>query len=187
MTGVFSRLTPLLNGWRIAGWGSLLALLVLPALAMQVTDEVIWTASDFVFAAILFGFIGAVVELTLCLTRPWASRIGYLLAGFTAFLTLWSNAAVGIIGGDYDDNIVTVSFYFMVLGGLLVGALFSFRPAAMRWVALFLALGQFVAGIVALGVMPGRPIDWGVLTFFALLWLSAGWLFHRVASNGVSN
>lgn len=59
-----------LNGWRIAGWGSLVALLVLPALAMQLTSEVNWTASDFVFAAVLLGFVGAVVELAARFARP---------------------------------------------------------------------------------------------------------------------
>lgn len=56
---ISARHVPLVNGWRIAGWGSLLALLMLPALAMQITDEV--TAGDFVFAAILLGFVGTMV------------------------------------------------------------------------------------------------------------------------------
>lgn len=77
---------PLINGWRIAGWGSLLALLTLPALAMQMTNEVNWTAGDFIFAAILLGLVGTVVELALRFARPGAPRIGYLIAGFTAFL-----------------------------------------------------------------------------------------------------
>ena len=91
----------LLNGWRIAGWGSLAALLLLPAIAMQVdAPGVLWTASDFVFAAVLLGFLGGVVELAVRLARGGQERAGYLIAGFTAFFTMWSNAAVGIIGDD---------------------------------------------------------------------------------------
>lgn len=114
MNDLSSPRTPLFNGWRIAGWGSLLALLMLPALAMQMTGEVNWTAGDFVFAAILLGFIGTVVELAARFARPGAPRIGYLIAGFTAFFTFWSNAAVGIIG---DEDSVNVFFFLMVAGG----------------------------------------------------------------------
>ena len=38
---------------RILGWGGVLALLALPAVAMRFTDEVRWTPSDFVFAAVV--------------------------------------------------------------------------------------------------------------------------------------
>ena len=93
-----------LNGWRIAGWGSLLAILLLPAFAMKFTAEVNWTASDFVFAAMLLGFLGTVVELAVRLARPGGQRIGYVVADMTTFLTLWSNAAVGIIGDDERDD-----------------------------------------------------------------------------------
>lgn len=179
MNDTSSRRAPLVNGWRIAGWGSLLALLLLPALAMQMTSEVNWDGGDFVFAAILLGFVGTVVELAARFARPGAPRIGYLLAGFTAFFTFWSNAAVGIIG---DDDSVNIFFFLMVMAGLLVGAAFRFRPAAMRWIAGLLAIGQYAVGIAALSMMPGHAVEWGFLTFFALLWLTAAWCFHRAAA-----
>ncbi len=170
---------PLLNGWRIAGWGSLLALLLLPALAMQFTREVDWTASDFVFAAILLGFLGGVVELAARFARSGSARVGYLLAGFTAFFTLWSNAAVGIIG---DDDAVNQFFFLMVIAGLLLSAVMRFRPGAMRWIAAALAVGQFAVGIASLWMMPGHATEWGVLTMFAGLWSVSAWCFHRAAA-----
>lgn len=170
---------PLLNGWRIAGWGSLLALLMLPALAMQMTHEVNWTGSDFVFAAVLFGFVGTVVELAARFAGPGAPRIGYILAGLTAFFTVWSNAAVGIIG---DEDTVNIFFFLMVVAALIAGIVVRFRPAAMRWIAVLLALGQYAVGVAALSLMPGHAVEWGFLTVFALLWLSAAWCFHRAAA-----
>lgn len=167
---------PLFNGWRIAGWGSLLALLMLPALAMQMTGEVNWTAGDFVFAAILLGFVGTVVELAARFARPGAPRIGYLVAGFTALFTFWSNAAVGIIG---DEDLVNVFFFLMVAGAILAAMVVQFRPGAMRWIAVLLAIGQYAAGIAALRMMPGHAVEWGFLTVFALLWLTAAWCFNR--------
>jgi len=168
----------LFNGWRIAGWGSALALLLLPAMAMQFTEEVNWTASDFVFAAILLGFVGTVIELAARFARPGTARIGYMLAGLTAFLTFWSNAAVGIIG---DEDAVNVFFFLMVLAALVAGMMVRFRAGPMRWIAVMLAIGQYAVGIAALSMMPGHAVEWGFLTFFALLWLSAAWCFHSAA------
>lgn len=175
MKGISTRRAPLLNGWRIAGWGSLLALLMLPALAMQMTGEVNWTSGDFVFATILLGFVGGVVELAARFARPGAPRIGYIIAGFTAFLTFWSNAAVGIIG---DEDTVNVFFFLMVLLAIVAGIVVRFRPGAMRWIAVLLAAGQYAVGIAALKMMPGHDVEWGFLTIFALLWLTAAWCFH---------
>lgn len=176
MNDISTHRAPLLNGWRITGWGSLLTLLILPALAMQTTSEVNWTAADFVFAAILLGLVGTVVELAARFARPGAPRIGYIIAGFTAFVTFWSNAAVGIIG---DENSVNVLFFLMVLGAIVAGMVIRFRLGAMRWIALLLAIGQYAVGIAALSMMPRHAVEWGFLTIFALLWLTAAWCFHR--------
>lgn len=164
------------NGWRIAGWGSLLALLLLPALAMQLSPEVNWTAGDFVFAALLLGFIGTVFELAARFAQAGAQRIGYILAGIAAFLTVWSNAAVGIIG---DDDAVNALFFLMIVIGIVLAAACRFQSRAMRWIAVSLAAGQYAAGVAALRLMPGHAVEWGVLTFFALLWLAVAWCHRR--------
>jgi len=179
MDNMMNSRRPLMNGWRIAGWGSLLAVLLLPALAMQLTSEVDWTASDFVFAAILLGFVGGVVELAARFAQPGTARAGYILAGLVAFFTFWSNAAVGIIGDDDDVNIL---FFLIVVGAIAASALYRFRPGAMRWIAVLLAAGQYAIGVAALFMMPGHAVEWGVLTMFALLWSACGWLFHLAAA-----
>ncbi len=176
MNFLSTRRAALINGWRITGWGSLLALLILPALAMLMTSEVNWTGGDFVFAAILLGFVGSVVELAVRFARPGAPRIGYIIAGITAFFTFWSNAAVGIIG---DENSVNVFFFIMVLGAFVAGIVVRFRPAAVRSIVVLLAIGQYAVGIAALNLMPGHAVEWGFLTIFALMWLTAAWCFHR--------
>ncbi len=176
---IASHYTRRLNKWRIAGWGSLFALLMLPALAMQLSSEVRWTESDFAFGAILLGFMGVVVELAVRFARPSPARIGYIIAGLSAFLTFWSNAAVGIIG---DDNSVNDLFFLMVGAAMLAGLVVRFRPSALRWIAVFLALGQYSVGIAALSMMPGHAVEWGFLTFFALLWLIAAGCFHRAVT-----
>lgn len=176
MNDISSQPARFINGWRATGWGSLLTLLLLPALAMQLTSEVKWTTSDFVFAGLLLGFFGSVVELAVRFARPGAPRTGYILAGLAAFLTFWSNAAVGIIG---DDKFVNRFFFLMVLAALVVGVVVRFRVRSMRWIAGLLAIGQYAVGVAALDLMPGHAVEWGVLTFLALLWLTAAWCFHR--------
>ena len=47
---------------RITGWSFAAGLLALPAIAMQFTDEVNWSGSDFVFAAIMFGTVGGLLD-----------------------------------------------------------------------------------------------------------------------------
>ncbi|MGQ2940505.1 hypothetical protein [Blastomonas fulva] len=178
-----STRSPLFNGWRIAGWGSLLALLMLPALAMQMTGEVNWTAGDFVFATILLGSVGTVVELAARFARPGAPHIGYIIAGFTAFFTFWLNAAVGIIG---EEDSVNIFFFLMVAGAILSAMIVRFRPGAMRWIAMLLAIGQYAVGIAALRMMPGHSVEWGFLTVFVLLWLTAAWCFNRAVINRAS-
>lgn len=168
-----------LNGWRIAGWGSLAALLALPALAMWFTGEVDWTASDFVFAALLLGFLGIGAELAVRFARGRAMLLGYLIAGLAAFLTFWSNAAVGIIGDESAS--VNVGFFAIVVLGFAAAALARFRAPVMQWVASALAIGQYALGIVALFAMPGHAVEWGFLTVFAMFWLAAAWCFHRAA------
>jgi hypothetical protein len=183
MKDISSPRALILNGWRIAGWGSLLALLLLPALAMRLTAEVNWTGSDFVFAAILLGLVGTAVEMAVRFARNRSALSGYLIACFGAFFTFWVNAAVGIIG---DDNFVNRFFFLMVFAGILGGLVFGFRARAMRWIAAALAIGQYAVGIAALFLMPGHAVEWGLLTGLAMLWLVAAACFHRAMAARVA-
>lgn len=166
------------NGWRIAGWGALLALLALPAIAMQFTPDVDWTGSDFLFAAVLLGMLGAGMELAVRSARNTPQRLGIALAVLGGFLTLWSNAAVGIIGSESEPT--NLLFVGMVVLALVASLALKLRPAGMRWLMAALSAGQFVVGIVAgLWTMPGHAVEWGVLAFFALIWGASAGAFHR--------
>ena len=70
------------HGWRMAGWGAAVALLMVPFVAMRFTDEVRWTGSDFLFAGILFGTVGLVIELAVRRSSDWAYRGGVIAAVF---------------------------------------------------------------------------------------------------------
>jgi hypothetical protein len=76
--------------------------LLLPWLAMQFTDEVAWDETDFiVFGAMLAGACGA-WELAARMTGSTAYRAAVGVAVMSAFILVWMNLAVGMIGSE--DN-----------------------------------------------------------------------------------
>ncbi|MCP3734868.1 hypothetical protein M9979_08290 [Sphingomonas sp. RP10(2022)] len=110
---------------KIAMWLAAAALLLAPAVAMRFTTEVVWTASDFAFAAILlFGSLTA-FELVSRRTpaMAWRLAIGATLLG--AVLLVWVNAAVGIDGSE--DNPVNLVFYAIAAASLVVAGVLAIK------------------------------------------------------------
>lgn len=84
------------GAWRPAMWAVIAAILLLPLVAMQFTDEVNWTAFDFVAAGVLLVGAGLAWEVA---TRLVSSRSGRLLIGALLLLIvalIWAQGAVGI-------------------------------------------------------------------------------------------
>ncbi|MEH6664644.1 MAG: hypothetical protein V7678_07315 [Brevundimonas sp.] len=154
--------------WRIGAWILGAAVLAAPLVAMRLTDEVDWTASDFVFAgALIFGALG-IYEAAVRLSRNLAYRAGAALAALTAVLLIWANLAVGIIG---DENNALNLIFWGVLAVLVFGAVaVRFRARAMARVLAAVAAAQGVCALVALT----DGVHVMVLTAgFAGLWLVA--------------
>ena len=89
------------GGWRtsrlrLAMWGFVAAALLIPAVAMQFTDEVAWGAEDFVLAALLLGGGAALFELAV---RTLRKPLHLVVAGGVLLLAVgvvWAEAAVGL-------------------------------------------------------------------------------------------
>lgn len=82
-------------GWRLALWGGIIALLLLPLLAMQFTNEVMWTPSDFAFAGALLGGGAALYEVAV---RWFPERRRWIAAAILLVVALtWAEGAVGIL------------------------------------------------------------------------------------------
>lgn len=96
MTGHTSNTGGRIGGWRMAGWGLVAGLLLLPAVAMRFTTEVDWTATDFAFAAVLLIGAGLLIELVLWKVRGTVGRVVGVLVVLGALLLIWADAAVGI-------------------------------------------------------------------------------------------
>lgn len=101
------------NIWRIIGWGGAAALVLAPLVAMQFTHEVNWDETDFIFAAVIFGIVGGLIELAVRKSSNWYFRFGSMFAVLAGFMVIWSNLAVGMIGNE--DNPVNLWFGAVLL------------------------------------------------------------------------
>ena len=80
--------------WRHPIWAGVAAFLLLPAIAMQFTEQVAWGPGDFVFAGLLLGGAAATYQVAASghSTRRRVIVGGLLLA---AVAVVWAQAAVG--------------------------------------------------------------------------------------------
>ncbi|NBD95184.1 MAG: hypothetical protein GVY11_01750 [Gammaproteobacteria bacterium] len=167
--------------WRALGWSAAACLLLLPLVAMQFTDEVAWRGGDFLFAALLIGGTGLALELAVRGSHDALSKLGFALVLAGAFLMVWINAAVGLIGASSND--VNVLYGLVLLVGFAIGALGRFRPPAMFRAALATAAAQVVLTLAALALGLGQP-EMSVLALVAVnalfmpFWLGAALFFH---------
>jgi ABC-type proline/glycine betaine transport system permease subunit len=79
-------------------------ILALPLIAMQFTNEVVWTLADFVIAGILLFGTGSLLEVIFRKVKKTQQRIiwaGVLL--FVLFL-IWAELAVGIFGSPFAGS-----------------------------------------------------------------------------------
>jgi hypothetical protein len=162
--------------WRIVMWGTAAFLLLLPAVAMQFTGEVDWDETDFIVMGIMLATACGISELAARASSNGAYRIGAGIAVGTAFLTVWTNLAVGMIGSEQNPyNLVFAG----VLGLALVGSIVArFEAAGMVRAMIAAAVAQGTAGAV------GLPTDTRGAVFsmtFALFWLLSAAMFRMAA------
>jgi hypothetical protein len=165
------------NRWRPAIWGTAALLLLLPAIAMQLTDDVDWTALDFgVFGAMLLLACGT-YELGTWLSGSTAYRAAFAIAIGAGFVMTWASLAVGIVGdGSHWSNLL---FFGVVLLGAIAALAARFRPRGMAIALGLAAVAQAGVAIVA-GVQRSPE---GVLFSLFLLgaWLVSALLFRASA------
>ena len=73
-------------------------LLCIPLIAMQFTNEVVWTISDFVIAGILLIGTGIVIEVVVRNVKDQRARIGMIIGTLAVLFLVWAELAVGIFG-----------------------------------------------------------------------------------------
>jgi hypothetical protein len=172
------------NGWRIAGWGTAVALVLMPLVAMQFTSEVNWTLSDFVFAIIMLGSVGLGLELAVRKGNR-AYTMAAALALLVSFLSFWFTGAVGIIGNESEDsNLLFLGVVLVALAGSMVALFRAQRMAVAMCVA---AAAQAAVPVIASIIGDSNmSAIWApeviVLTIvFTAMWLASARLFRAAA------
>jgi len=171
--------------WRIAAWAVAALVLLVPLIAMQFTEKVNWDVADFAVAGALLVGTGVTYELAVRKTGDTAYRAAVGVALAAAFILVWVNGAVGIIGTEHDDaNLM----YGGVLAVGIIGAVIArFQPHGMARALLATALAQALVAVIALPAGLGSagpiwPLDLLALTgLFVALFVGSALLFRKAA------
>lgn len=173
------------NGWRLAGWGAAVALLAAPFVAMQLNaDGVNWSAGDFLVMGVMLATVGGLIELAVRLTPSCLYRAGVGLAALGAFLLIWANLAVGMVGSEHNsDNQLFFVALLMGIAGSIGG---GFKAVGMSRAMLTAAVSVGLAFVFAeLGMRDEpmvRPLVEAIGTsVFLALFAASAWLFHKAA------
>ena len=79
-------------------------LLLIPLIAMQFTNEVNWSLSDFIVAGVLLLGTGLILDLVIRKTKNIKFRIAISIAVLIILLLVWAELAVGIFGTPISGN-----------------------------------------------------------------------------------
>jgi hypothetical protein len=80
------------------------ALLIIPLIAMNFTNEVKWSIFDFIVAGVLLIGTGLVLEFILRKVKTTKNRILFGIALFIALFLIWAELAVGIFGTPFAGS-----------------------------------------------------------------------------------
>ena len=170
--------------WRIAAWAAAALILLLPLVAMQFTDEVNWDVADFaLFGALLIG-VGVPYELAVRTTGDNAYRAAVGVALAAAFILVWVNGAVGIIGSE--DNPANLMYGGVLAVGIIGAIIGRFQPHGMARALFATALAQALVAVIALiaglGSPWSGPLEIVALNgFFVTLFVGSALLFQKAA------
>lgn len=171
--------TPMWRRLRWLVWGGAAALLAMPLLAMQFTDEVDWTPLDFVVMGTILALCCVAFELVIRVARNHAYVLASGVAIATALLVTWSNLAVGIVGDE--GNPVNLVFFGVLLVALVGAAMARLAPRGMARAMAATAIAQALSALLAVYADEWRVV--AIIGVFAALWLLSAALFRKSAGD----
>ena len=172
------------NAYRAAARVVLAAafILMVPLLAMQLTDQVVWDLADFAVASALIFGTGLMYELAARKAGNIAYRAAVGVALAAALLLVWLNLAVGVIGTEED--LANVMYVGVLAIGIIGAIIARLRPHGKARALLATALAQALVALIALIFGLGSP--WSgpgellILNgFFVALFVGSALLFRN--------
>ncbi len=163
------------------------ALVSIPFIAMQFTDEVKWTTSDFLIMGVVLLSIGLAYEFIGRRSQKTLYRVAFGIGLLGAFLLFWVNGAVGIIGNEGQPANLLYGVVFVV--GFVGSFLVRFEARGMDRTMFAAASVQMLVPVTALLIWPPPMTSWspsifGVFllsAFFAMLFIISGILFKKAS------
>jgi ABC-type cobalt transport system substrate-binding protein len=83
---------------------AVVAILLVPLVAMQFTTAVDWGLADFIIAGILLVGTGLLIEVSLRKIKHANYRFLVILVILIVFLLVWAELAVGIFGTPFEGS-----------------------------------------------------------------------------------
>lgn len=175
----------------IAGVALVTALLLLiPLIAMQFSDEVVWTLSDFIIAGILLFGTGFTYKFITRKSSEVAYRVAVGFALLAGLFLIWSNLAVGLIGSE--DQAINLLYFGVIVVGIVGAFIARFQPKGLSVTMFAMAATQALIAVIALitGMqqLPASSVVeiLGVNGFFMVLFAVSGLLFRYAAQEQLS-
>lgn len=162
-------------------------LLLIPIFGNLYVEGWNWGPFDFVFAGSLVFGTGMAYQFVAQKSGVTSYRLAVGVALVTAFLLLWINAAVGVIGDEEFTNalLVVVPLGIGVVGSIRAG----FVPRGMSLVLFTMAIAQAVIPLIAAAWVPLENFSPGFVkvqilnAFFVAMWVVSGLLFHHAGGD----
>jgi hypothetical protein len=159
-------------------------LLLLPLLAMQFTDAVVWGPADFAVAGILLFGAGLTYELVARKGGTIAYRVAVGVAVAAALLLVWVNLAVGLIGSE--ENPANLLYGGVLAVGIIGAVIARLRPNGMALALFAMALAQAIVPLIALIIWKPQVTSGvlgvlGVNALFVMLFAGSALLFRHAA------
>jgi hypothetical protein len=159
-------------------------LLCIPFIAMRFTDEVKWSAADFIIMGILIFGTGLSYVLLTRSSSNIINRAAVALAIGSTFLLIWANLAVGLIGsGPNAANLMYIGIVAIVIIGTFLS---RFTAKGMERVMFTTTIALLLFAVIQLLAKMyeyhGSSIIEiiGVNLFFATLFAVSGLLFRHI-------
>lgn len=81
-----------------------MVILIIPFIAMQLTDDVNWTLFDFLVAALLLLSTGLTLDYIIRKVKKSKCRIALSVSLLAMLILIWAELAVGILGTPLAGN-----------------------------------------------------------------------------------
>jgi len=149
-------------------------LLLLPAVAMLLGNEVNWGPLDFTLLATLLAALCGAIDVASRYSLSRSYRAGVAVAAIGIFLMVFANIAVGIVGNE--DNLLNLIFLLIPALGIAGSVFTRFRANGMARSLEIMAVLQ--AAALLLAWPSAKTVELLAMAFFVALWLLAARLLR---------